>query len=58
MATLEKRITALESRASTTAQRVLEQMPKEDGTYEAVPDGFHGKVVQVVFVDAPQSEIL
>lgn len=54
MATLEKRITELESRASTE-QRVLVQLPKDDGTYEAAPDGFQGRVLKVVFVDSPNA---
>lgn len=51
MATLEKRITELESRTNTES-RMLVQMPKDDGTYETVPAGFSGKVVQVQFVDS------
>ena len=39
MTTLEKRITELESQTNTDS-RVLMQLPRDDGTYEAAPDGF------------------
>lgn len=54
MATLEKRITELESRVANE-HRVLMQMPKDDGTYEPVPDGFQGTVRQVQFIDSPNA---
>lgn len=54
MATLDKRITALESRTDTDS-RVLAQLPKDDGTYEPVPAGFQGRVLKVVFVDSPNA---
>lgn len=54
MATLEKRISELESRVANE-QRVLVLVPKDDGTYEAVPDGFQGRVTRVTFVDSPNA---
>lgn len=54
MGTLEKRIRELESRVSNE-RRVLVQMPRDDGTYEAAPDGFQGTVCQVQFVDSPNA---
>lgn len=54
MATLEKRISELESRFDTDS-RVLMQLPHDDGTYEAAPDGFQGRVFKVVFVESPNA---
>ena len=54
MQSLEKRISELESRTNIE-QRVLVQMPRDDGTYEAAPDGFQGQVFKVVFVDSPNA---
>ena len=54
MATLEKRIAELESRTNTD-NRVLVQLPNDDGAYEDVPDGFQGRVFKVVFVDSPNA---
>lgn len=54
MATLEKRITELESRTNTDS-RVLAQLPKDDGTYDSMPDGFQGRVFRVTFVGSPNA---
>lgn len=50
MATLEKRIEALERAAGATdGSRILLRLPDKEGNYEPVPDGFTGKVMRVVF---------
>ena len=54
MTTLEKRVSELESQTNTDS-RVLVQLPRDDGTYEAAPDGFQGRVFKVVFVDSPNA---
>ena len=54
MTTLEKRVSELESQTNTDS-RVLVQLPRDDGTYEAAPDGFQGRVFRVTFVDSPNA---
>jgi hypothetical protein len=54
MATLEKRITDLES-AIPDEEQMLVLVPDKNGVYKAVPDGFRGKVLRVVFVKPGQA---
>lgn len=52
MATLEKRLEALEQRAGNADARIVVLYKDTD----VVPDGFKGKVVRVVFVE-PKSDL-